>query len=82
MQTFTQSSTPKKKECKSTRAKTVHKMLVKSTLGVISPTFRKLLFCMQVFCTAFMCLQFGFVIFGQKEIGAKADQNFFGEIDP
>ena len=27
---------------------------------------------MKVFCEAFMCLQFGFVIFWQKEIGAKA----------
>ena len=26
---------------------------------------------MKVFCAAFMCLQFGFVIFWQKEIGAK-----------
>jgi len=26
---------------------------------------------MKVFCIAFMCLQFGFVILGQKEIGSK-----------
>jgi hypothetical protein len=26
----------------------------------------------QVFCAAFICLQFGFVIFWQKEFGAKA----------
>ena len=30
------------------------------------------LFGMLVFCTDFMCSQFGFVIFCQKEIGAKA----------
>ena len=29
-------------------------------------------FCMKVLCAAFMCLQFGFVIFWQKEIDAKA----------
>jgi hypothetical protein len=33
---------------------------------------------MKVFCAAFMCLQFGFVIFWQKDFGAKADH---GEID-
>jgi hypothetical protein len=27
---------------------------------------------MKVFCAAFMCLQFGFVIFWQKDFGAKA----------
>jgi len=35
-----------------------------------------------VFFAAFMCLQFGFVIFGRKEIGAKAAcGNNIGEID-
>ena len=38
----------------------------------ISPTFYEQLFCTQVSCSAFLCLQFGFVIFCQKEIGAKA----------
>ena len=27
---------------------------------------------MKVFCTTFMCLQFGFVVFWQKEMSAKA----------
>jgi hypothetical protein len=27
---------------------------------------------MKVFCATFMCLQFGFVIFWQKDFGAKA----------
>ncbi len=27
---------------------------------------------MKVFCAPFMCLQFGFVIFGPKDLGAKA----------
>ena len=38
----------------------------------ISPKFYEHLFCTSVFCTAFKCLQFGFVIFWQKEVGAKA----------
>ena len=33
-------------------------------------------FCMKVFC-----LQFGFVIFWQKEIGAKATRKLVGKID-
>ncbi len=38
----------------------------------ISPTFYEQLFCTKVFCAAFLKLQFGFVIFWQKEISAKA----------
>jgi hypothetical protein len=38
----------------------------------ISPIFYEQLFHIKVFCTAFMCIQFGFVIFRQKDIGAKA----------
>jgi hypothetical protein len=38
----------------------------------ISEIFYEQLFCMKVFCAAFMCLQFGFLIFWQKDIGAKA----------
>jgi len=38
----------------------------------ISWTFYAQLFRMKVFCTAFFQLQFGFVIFGRKNIGAKA----------
>ena len=37
----------------------------------ISPTFYEQLFCTKVFFAAFLYLQFGFVIFWQKEIGAK-----------
>jgi hypothetical protein len=29
----------------------------------ISPTFNKQLFCVKVFCSAFICLEFGFVSF-------------------
>ena len=38
----------------------------------ISPTFYDQLFCRKVFFEAFMCLQFGFVIFFRKKITAKA----------
>ncbi len=38
----------------------------------ISPTFYSNLFCMKVFCVAFLLLQFIFVIFGGKNISAKA----------
>ena len=38
----------------------------------ISPTFYENLLCTKVFCTAFMCWQFRFVIFCWKEIVAKA----------
>ena len=38
----------------------------------ISPTFYNQLFCIKVFCAPFLCLQFGFVFFWQKEISAKA----------
>jgi hypothetical protein len=38
----------------------------------ISPLFYEQLFLMKVFCADFMCLQFGFVIFWQKDFGAKA----------
>jgi len=44
-------------------------------LMAISPIFYEQLFCMKVFCAAFMCLQFGFVIFWRKDFGAKASGN-------
>jgi hypothetical protein len=47
----------------------------------ISPIFFWELFCTKVFFAAFLCLQFGFVIFWQKDFGAKAAHKIFGEID-
>jgi hypothetical protein len=38
----------------------------------ISPIFYEQLFHTKVFCAAFMWLQFGFVIFWQKDFGTKA----------
>ncbi len=38
----------------------------------ISPIFYEQLFLMKVFGAAFMCLQYGFVIFWRKDFGAKA----------
>jgi hypothetical protein len=37
-----------------------------------SPIFYEQLFHTKVFCAAFMCLQFGFVIFWRKDFGTKA----------
>jgi hypothetical protein len=37
---------------------------------------------MKVFCTAFMCLQFGFVIFWQKDFGAKAAHKMLVKLTP
>ncbi len=38
----------------------------------ITPIVYEQLFCTKVIGTAFMCLQFGFVIFWQKDFGVKA----------
>jgi hypothetical protein len=35
---------------------------------------------MKVLCTAFKCLQFGFVVFWQKDFGAKAAHEMLAEI--
>jgi len=42
------------------------------TLCAKIPKFYKQFFCTKVFCADFIYLQFGFVIFLQKNIGAKA----------
>ena len=47
----------------------------------ISPIFYEL-FCTKVFCAAFMCLQFGFVIFWQKDFGAKAAHKMLVKLTP
>jgi hypothetical protein len=39
-------------------------------------------FCTKVFCAAFMCLQFGFVIFWQKNFGAKAAHKMLVKLTP
>jgi hypothetical protein len=44
----------------------------------ISTILYEQLFCTKVFCAAFMCLQFGFVIFWQKDFGAKAAHKTLG----
>jgi hypothetical protein len=38
----------------------------------ISSVFYEQLFSTKVFCAAFICLKFGFIIFWQKDFGAKA----------
>jgi hypothetical protein len=48
----------------------------------ISPIFYKQRFHKKVFCAAFMCLQFGFVIFWQKDFGAKAAHKMLVKLTP
>jgi hypothetical protein len=37
---------------------------------------------MKVFCTAFICLKFGFIIFWQKDYGAKAAHKMLVTMTP
>ncbi len=48
----------------------------------ISPICYEQLFCAKVFCTAFMCLQFGFVMFLRKDFGAKAAHKMLVKLTP
>ncbi len=48
----------------------------------ISPIFYEQLFCMKVFYAAFMCLQFGFVIFWRKDFDAKAAHKMLVKLPP
>jgi len=48
----------------------------------ISPIFYEQLFCVKVFCAAFMCLRFGFVIFWRKDFGTKAAHKMLVELTP
>jgi hypothetical protein len=50
---------------------------------LISPIFYEQLFHMKVFCAAFIIrLQFGFVIFWQKDFGAKAAHKMLVKYTP
>jgi hypothetical protein len=48
----------------------------------ISPIFYEQLFHTNVFCTAFMCLQYGFVTFWQKDFGTKTAQKMLVKLTP
>jgi hypothetical protein len=48
----------------------------------ISPIFYEQILSMKVFCAPFMCLQFGFVIFWQKDLGAKAANKMLVKLTP
>ncbi len=48
----------------------------------ISPTFYKQLFHTKVLCAPFMCLQFEFVIFWQKDFGTKAAHKMLVKLTP
>ncbi len=53
-----------------------------SLLVSISPIFYEQLFWTRVFCAAILCLQFGFVIFWQKDFGAKAAHKMLVKLTP
>jgi hypothetical protein len=48
----------------------------------ISPIFYEQLFHTKFPCAPFMCLQFGFVIFWQKDFGAKAAHKMLVKLTP
>jgi len=48
----------------------------------ILPIFYEQLFRMKVFCAAFMSLQFGVVIFWQKDFGTKAAHKMLVKLTP
>ncbi len=48
----------------------------------ISPIFYEQIFRTKAFCAPFMCLQFGFVIFWQKDFGAKAANKMLVKLPP
>jgi hypothetical protein len=48
----------------------------------LTPIFYEQIFCTKVFYTAFMCSQFGFVIFWQKDSGAKAANKIMEKLTP
>jgi hypothetical protein len=48
----------------------------------ISPIFYEQLFHTKVFCAAFMSLQYGFVIFWQKDFGTKAAHKMLVKLTP
>jgi hypothetical protein len=69
-----------------TRERGRHKSTI-NRLAVLPPgvNFTNILqaaFLYKVFCAAFMCLQFGFVIFWQKDIGTKAAHKMLVKLSP
>ncbi len=48
----------------------------------ISPIVYEQHFRMKVFCAAFLCLEFGFVIFWQKDFGTKAAHKILVRLTP
>jgi len=58
------------------------KLNVKRLEVSISPIFYEQLYCTKLFCRAFFYLQFGFVIFCRKNIGAKAVGKMLMKLTP
>jgi hypothetical protein len=48
----------------------------------ISPIFYEQLFHKKVFCAAFMCLKFGFVIFWREDFGVKDAHKMLVKLTP
>ncbi len=55
---------------------------IENVLVSISPIFYEQLFCKKVFCATFMCLQFGFAIFWQKDFGIKGAHKMSVKLAP
>ncbi len=75
---------PKSFHQKITNSNCKHLKAVQITLAwlSISPIFYKQLFHTKVLCAPFMCLQFGFVIFWQKDFGTKAAHKMLVKLTP
>ena len=64
----------RKKKLRTLLRKKAVEELKKEQVGQFHQHFTSSFFCTKVFCAVFLCLRYGFVIFLQKEIGAKADR--------
>ncbi len=60
----------------------VNGSLIIGSPGVNFTNILRAAFCTKVFCAAFMCLQFGFVNFWQKDFGAKAAHKMLVKLAP
>jgi nucleoside recognition membrane protein YjiH len=56
--------------------------VVFATAGVNFTNILRAAFRVKAFCAAFMCLQFGFVMFWQKDLGTKAAHKMLVKLTP
>jgi hypothetical protein len=59
-----------------------HTIAVSFPPGVNFTNILQAAFRVKVFCAAFLCLQFGFVIFWQKDFGTKAPHKMLVKLPP